>query len=63
MTAPSLMPVPGAVTAGSVTPGGLGTVQLYLGILAPIPERRSGESRDISGGRSNWSDRAGTGAQ
>jgi len=37
MTAPSLMPVPGTVTAGSVTPGGLGTVQLYLGILAPFP--------------------------
>src|SRR4029077_16769194 len=37
MTAPSLMPVPGTVTAGSVTPGGLGTVQLYLGIVAPFP--------------------------
>src|SRR6476661_1220352 len=37
MTAPSLMPVPGTLTAGSVTPGGLGTVQLYLGILAPFP--------------------------
>src|ERR1700751_3615074 len=37
MTAPSPMAVPGTVTAGSATPGGLGTVQLYLGILAPFP--------------------------
>src|ERR1700730_12934113 len=37
MTAPYQMAVPGTVTAGSATPGGLGTVQLYLGILAPFP--------------------------
>src|SRR5262245_22939044 len=37
MTAPSPMAVPGTVTAGSATPGGPGTVQLYLGILAPFP--------------------------
>src|SRR6266550_8823658 len=37
MTAPSPMAVPGTVTAGSASPGGLGTVQLYLGILAPFP--------------------------
>src|SRR4051812_44433691 len=43
MTAPSLMPVPGTVTAGSATPGGLGTVQVYLGILAPFPGTSLGE--------------------
>src|SRR6201981_2876958 len=37
MTAPYPTAVPGTVTAGSATPGGLGTVQLYLGILAPFP--------------------------
>src|SRR5262249_55588029 len=37
MTAPSPMAVPGTVTAGSATPGGLGTVQLYLGIWPPSP--------------------------
>src|SRR5262245_21986265 len=43
VTAPSPMAVPGTVTAGSVTPGGLGTVQLYLGILAPFPGASLGD--------------------